>query len=114
MRLILKRHWLTLCAALLLIGACATAPKDVTQTVYVAGWGLVGATNSVADLHDAGTLKGADYAPAKDVLAHATTAYQSARTALTSGHPNDAATYIRTAQALLTQLAGYLASREVK
>lgn len=110
MRLTVKRYFLALCAAALLLGACAgTTPKDVTQTVYVAGWSLVGATNSVADLHDAGMLKGADYDNAKLLLAQATTAYQSARAAKS---PTDAAGYIRLAQSLLTQLAGYLASKE--
>lgn len=101
----MKKLLVILC---LLFTACATTPKDQTQVIYSAGWTLVGATNSVADLHDSGVLKGSDYDNAKAILAQATTAYQSARSAKS---PTDAAGYIRIAQGLLNQLAAYLASR---
>lgn len=90
---------------------CATTPKDTTQVVYAAGWTLVGATNSVADLKDAGVLKGNDLANAKTILAQAETAYTSARAALKNGKPADAASYIRLAQSLLNQLAALLAAQ---
>ncbi len=93
---------------------CATAPKGPTQTVYAAGWTLVGATNSVADLHDAGTLKGADYEAAKTILAQASTAYSSARAAVAQGKPAEAQDYIRLAQSFLNQLAAYLNSHGAK
>lgn len=90
---------------------CQTVPKDTTQGVYAAGWTLVGATNSVADLKDAGVLKGEDLANAKSILDQAETAYRSARAALKQGKPNDAASYIRLAQSLLNQLASLLAAQ---
>lgn len=106
-------HKLYLLLLVLFLAACAGAtPRDTTQTLYAAGWTLVGAANSVADLHDAGTLKADDYENAKQILAQATTAYQSARTALRDGRPTDALGYIRIAQGLLNQLAAYLAAKE--
>ena len=114
MKLLRKEYAPWLLVALLtffilgMLHGCATTPKGPTQTVYAAGWTLVGATNSVADLHDAGTLKGQDYETAKQILAQATTAYQSAQAAVQQGKPADAATYITLLQTLLNQLAAYL------
>lgn len=98
-----------LCILAVLVG-CATTPKDTTQTVYAAGWTLVGATNAVADAKDAGLLKGEDLANAKQVLAQSEAAYRSATAALKQGKPEDAVGYIRLAQSLLNQLAAYLAA----
>lgn len=106
--------WLLAAVLGLLLISCAVAPKGPTQTVYAAGWTLVGATNSVADLHDAGTLKGADYEKAKEILGQATTAYASARAALAQGKPADAQNYITLAQTVLNQLAAYLAAHGAK
>ena len=88
--------------------ACATTPSGSTQTIYAAGWTLVGATNSVADLHDAGTLKGADYDQAKAILAQASAAYKTAEGLATSGNTADAQAKIVALQAILNQLAAYL------
>lgn len=109
------RQWFLFCflaACLSLVSCAGVTPKDQTQVIYSAGWTLVGATNSVADLHDAGVLKGNDYTQAKDTLQQATTAYQSAKAALAQGKTADATTYIRVAQAALNQLAAYLASKQ--
>ncbi len=92
----------------LMLNSCATAPKGATQTVYAAGWTLVGATNSVADLHQSGVLKGQDYEKAKAVLMQAEAAYKDARAATAQGKPADAQSYILLTQQLLNQLAAYL------
>jgi hypothetical protein len=97
-----------LLALLLVTLGCATTPKGPTQTVYAAGWTLVGATNSVADLHDSGLLKGADYDQAKQLLGQATTAYQTAKAFVLQGKTSDAASQIVVLQTLLNQLAAYL------
>jgi hypothetical protein len=93
---------------------CATTPKGTTQTIYAAGWTLVGATNSVADLHDAGKLKGADYDKAKEILGQATVAYKQAESLAVAGKTADAQASIQAAQSILNQLALYLASKGVK
>ena len=105
---------LYLAVALALASCAGVSPKGVTQDLYAAGWTLVGATNAVADLHDSGTLTGANYAKAKDLLAQSEAAYKGARTALSGGNTVDAAGYIRIAQSVLNQLAAYLAAREAK
>lgn len=92
----------------LVLSACATYPKDVTQTLYSAEWTLVGAVNSIADLHDGGTLKGQDYENAKALAIQANAALDSAKAARSAGDTVGAAQYLRAAQALLNQLAAYL------
>lgn len=91
--------------------ACATGPKNLTEGTYAAGQVLIAATNSVADLHEAGMLKGADYEKAKDVLNQATAAYGQAKQAVLDHRPQDAQSYLRLAQSLLNQLAGHLIAR---
>jgi hypothetical protein len=90
--------------------ACTTVPKGVTQTLYSAEWTLVGAANSVADLHDGGTLHGQDYENAKALILQAKAALDSAKAARTGGDTAGAAQYLKAAQALLNQLAAYLAA----
>lgn len=94
----------------LVLTACATTPKGTTQTLYAAEWTLTGAANSVADLHDGGTLKGADYDNAKGVLTQAKAALDSAKVAAAHGDATGAAQYLQIAQSVLNQLAAYLAS----
>jgi hypothetical protein len=112
-RCYLERAVVLLCLAFIAgfiysAGGCATQPKGPTQTLYSAGWTLVGATNAVADLHDSGQLTGANYATAKGLLEQATTAYQTAKAATQQGKPADAATYLTLLQTLLLQLSTYL------
>jgi hypothetical protein len=105
--------YLVLIAALLL-GACATKPVGTTQTIYAAGWTLVGATNSVADLHDSGKLTGASYDKAKEILGQATVAFKQAESLAVAGKTTDAQASIQAAQSILNQLAVYLAAKGVK
>ncbi len=110
----MTRLYILLLVAFLVACAGAATPKDATQTIYSVGWTLVGATNSVADLHDAGTLKGQDYENAKATLKSVNESYASARAALGKGDSQGALTYLRLAQTLLNQLAATLAAREAK
>lgn len=96
------------------MGGTAATPQSATQIVYAAGWTLVGATNSVADLHDAGRLTGDNYQKAKSLIGEANAAYVIAKTSLAQGKPADAQSQILAAQQLLTQLAAYLAAQGVK
>jgi len=93
---------------------CSTQPKGSTQTVYAAGWTLVGATNSVADLHQSGALKGADYENAKGILQQAEAAYKLSRDSLAAGNTVNATNYLNLAQQLLLQLSAFLQSKGVK
>lgn len=118
---IFRKEWLPWALVLLLTAflmglmhGCATAPQGPTQTVYTAGWTLVAATNSVADLQQSGQLKGQDLATAKETLNQANTAYMSARAALSQGKPADAQTYLTLLQTLLNQLAAYLQAHGAK
>lgn len=116
-KLKLRVIWLACCAIVVLLWSCTSAPvtpKDATQTLYATGWTLVGATNSVADMHDSGVLKGEDYTTAKNILKEATDAYKSGKAAFGQGKTSDATTYIRLAQTALNKLAAYLAAKEAK
>ena len=112
----MEREWyrpwvLALCLGTIFavwLQSCAIMPKSTTEKVYSVGWTLVGATNSVADLHDAGTLTGPAYDRAKAVLLEAHAAYKTARASLTNGKPIDAEHYLALAQTLLNQLSAYL------
>jgi hypothetical protein len=108
--------WLAAIYLVVILGVlgCATKPVGTTQTIYAAGWTIVGATNSVADLHDSGQLKGADYEKAKEILAQATAAYKNAESLAIAGKVSDAESAIRLAQSTLNQLAIYLTAKGVK
>ncbi len=99
-----------LIAMVLALAACATTPKGTTQTLYSAEWTLTGAANSVADLHDGGTLTGKSYEDAKGVLLQAKAALDSAKAAAAKGDATGAAQYLQIAQSVLNQLAAYLAA----
>ena len=105
--MLLKRNFLVLIGLFLLL-SCATTPKTPEQTLYAAGWTLVGATNSVADLHQSGVLVGQDYQNAKDILQQAEAAYKVARDSIAAGNPANASTYIALLQSLLLQLSAFL------
>ena len=99
---------LALALLLALLASCATYPKGEAQILYSAGWTLVGATNSVADLHDAGLLKGEDYEKAKLILDRATDIYHVARQKLRGDDPQGAAAQAKLLLALLEDLAKFL------
>ena len=104
-----RRPWILaiVLAAIFAVG-CSIMPQSTTQKVYSVGWTLVGATNSIADLHDSGTLTGENYEQAKTLLLQAHTAYKTARASLVGGQPANAEQYLTLAQTLLNQLSAYL------
>jgi hypothetical protein len=115
MRTLLHHYWLL---TVLLLAACqlpgGTAPQNATESVYVAGWTLTAATNSVADLHDQGKLKNDNYTQAKNILAEARALYNAAKAYLDQGNMKGAQGQILLAQQLLTNLAGYLTAQGIK
>lgn len=48
------------------LAACATAPKDTVQRLYVAEWTIAGGANAIADLKP--VLKSDDYEQAKAII----------------------------------------------
>jgi hypothetical protein len=111
MRLTIKRHWLVLCVAILLVGACATPPKTPTQDIYVIESSFISAVNAVADLHDSGILHGSDYDNAKALVKQADAALKSARTSAQAGDATKTTFYLNTLTSLLSQLALYTGSK---
>ena len=91
-------------ALLLALVACATYPRSSNELAYTVGWTLVGATNSVADLHDSGVLKGEDYEAAKSILDKATKAYQAMRAALKRGDLAEASVQEKIIKSILDKL----------
>lgn len=105
-------RWLFLvCFLVGVVGCAGVTPKGPTQIVYSAEWTLIGAANSVADLHDGGTLTGKAYDDAKGAILQAKAALDAAKVAKASGDAATAEGKIRIAQSILNQLAAALAAK---
>lgn len=94
---------------LLAMTACTppVKPGDDTQTIYAAEQTLIAATNSVADAHDHGVLKGADYDNAKALEKALKASLFDARAAAKAGNHNGVVTALTAFNSALTQYSVY-------
>lgn len=97
---------------LLLLAGCQSLnieqPQTIQEKLYYAQVSLTAATNTVADLRQAGILKEADVPKARQIIDDAYSAIQAGRAAASAGKPTDALSYLQTAQVILIQLRAYL------
>lgn len=97
---------------LAMLGGCQSmnveSPQTINERLYFAQAGLTAATNTVADLRQAGIIKEAEMPKVRQMIDDAYAALRAGRLAIAAGKPTDALTYLQTAQTILVQLRAYL------